>query len=94
MESTNGGPDFTAYPRYYIPYATAARDAAARGEPLARLAQRSPGHAEAVARLVSSSGRSPDGLVYLPLRTRTGEMTIVLGKAEGEVIGVLAVSPR
>ena len=94
MESANGGPDFTAYPRFYIPYSTAARDAAARGEPLARLAQISPGHAEAVARLAGSSGRSPDGLVYLPLRTRSGEMTIVLGKAEGEVIGVLAVSPR
>jgi len=94
MESADGGPDFTAYPRYYIPYATAARDAAARGEPLAKLTQRSPEHAEAVARLTGSSGKSPDDLVYLPLRTRTGEMTIVLGKAEGEVIGVLAVSPR
>jgi hypothetical protein len=94
MESANGGPDFTAYPRFYIPYATAARDAAAGGEPLARLTQKSPEHARAIARLADSSGRSPDSLVYLPLRTRTGEMTIVLDKAEGEVIGVLAVNPR
>ena len=94
MESANGGPDFTAYPRFYIPYATSARDAAARGEPLARLAQKSPEHARAIARLAGSSGRSPESLVYLPLRTRTGEMTIVLDKAEGEVIGVLAVNPR
>ena len=58
------------------------------------LAQRSPEHAEAVAGLVRSSGRSADALVYLPLRTRLGERTIVLGKAEGEVIGVLPVSPH
>jgi len=94
MESAGGGPDFTAYPRFYIPYSTAARDAAARGAPLAGLAQKSPENAAAVAGLASSSGKAVDGLVYLPLRTRTGEMTIVLGKAEGEVIGVLAVSPR
>jgi hypothetical protein len=94
MESANGGPDFTAYPRFYIPYATAARDAAAGGEPLATLTQKSPEHARAIARLADSSGRSPHSLVYLPLRTRTGEMTIVLDKAEGEVIGVLAVNPR
>jgi hypothetical protein len=94
MESANGGPDFTAYPQYYIPYSTASRDAAARGQPLAGLAQKSPEHAKAVAGLARSSGKTVDALVYLPLRTRTGERTIVLGKAEGEVVGVLPVSPR
>jgi hypothetical protein len=94
MESAAGGPDFTAYPRFYIPYSTAARDAAARGEPLARLAEKGPEYAAAVAKFAGSSGKSADDLVYLPLRTRTGEMTIVLGKVEGEVIGVLAMSPR
>ena len=94
MESAAGGPDFTAYPRFYIPYSTAARDAAARGEPLSRLAQKGPQNAAAVESLASSSGKSVDGMVYLPLRTRTGEMAIVLGKAEGEVIGVLTVNPR
>ena len=94
MESAAGGPDFTAYPRFYIPYSTASREAAVRGQPLAGLAQKSPEHAEAVAGLVRSSGKSPDALVYLPLRTRTDERTIVLGKAEGEIVGVLPVSPR
>ena len=71
-----------------------ARRAAARGEPLARLAQKGPQNAAAVEGLASSSGKSVEDMVYLPLRTRTGEMAIVLGKAEGEVIGVLTVNPR
>jgi hypothetical protein len=94
MESASGGPDFTAYPRFYIPYSTAARDAAARGEPLAALAQKGPAFADAVARLVNSTGKPAEELVFLPLRTRSGEMAIVLGKPEGEVIGVLPVNPR
>jgi hypothetical protein len=94
LESASGGPDFTAYPRFYIPYSTAARDAAARGEPLAALAQKGPAFADAVARLVASTGKPAEELVFLPLRTRSGEMAIVLGKSEGEVIDVLPVNPR
>jgi hypothetical protein len=94
MESAAGGADFTAYPRFYIPYSTASRDAAARGEPLSKLAQKNSANAESVGKLVSTSGKSMESLVYLPLRTRTGEMTIVLGKAEGDVVGVLPLSPR
>jgi len=94
MESFAGGPDFTAYPRFYIPYATASRDAAARGKPLAELAKVTPENADAVAKLVRSSGKSADTLVYLPLHTRTGQRAIVLGKAEGDVIGVLSAALR
>ncbi len=93
IESAGGGPDFTAYPRFYIPYSTAAREAAARGEPLVKLAQKSPANAEAVAKLVNASGKSVEGLVFLPLRTRTGAMTIVLEKSDGAVIGVLPLVP-
>ena len=94
MEAIGGGPDFTAYPRFYIPYATASREAAGQGQPLAKLAKASPENAQAVAKLVRSSGISVDELVYLPLRTRTVPMTIVLGKAEGNVVGVLLAYPN
>ena len=89
MEAMAGGPDFTAYPRYYIPYGTAAREAAGRGQPLANFARTSTANADAVAKLVRSSGKSVDDLVFLPIRTRTEPMTIVLGEAEGDVVGVL-----
>lgn len=94
LESAAGGPDFTAYPQFYIPYATAAREAAGRGVPLTRLAQINPEHAAAVAALVAASGKGIDALVFLPLQTRTGEKTIVLDKDEGQVVGVLPVRPR
>lgn len=94
MESGTGGPDFTVYPRFYIPYATASREAVASGTPLAAFAKLGPDKADAVAKLLASSGKSADELVSLPLRTRTGEMTIVLDKAKGDVVDVLAVSPR
>jgi hypothetical protein len=93
MESISGGPDFSAHPRFYIPYATAAREAAAGGKPLAELAQRKTEKAQAVANLVSASGMPVEGLVYLPLRTRLSEMTIVLEKANGNVVGVIPVEP-
>jgi len=94
MEVMAGGPDLTAYPRYYIPYATASREAAASGKPLAALAQASPENAAAVARLAASSGKSADALVYLPLHTRSVQMSIVLDKANGDVVGVLPLEPR
>ena len=94
MEAAGGGADFTAHPRFYIPYTTASRDAAARGAALAMLAKQGAVEADEVASLVASSGRSVDTLVYLPLRTRGDLMTIVLGKAQGDVVGVLPVLPR
>ncbi|HQR09885.1 MAG TPA: TfpX/TfpZ family type IV pilin accessory protein [Casimicrobiaceae bacterium] len=94
MEAATGGADFTVYPRFYIPYATASREAAARGEPLSKLSAARPGDADLVGKLVASSGKPIDGLVFLPLRTRLKEMAIVLTKAEGNVVGVLDVSPR
>jgi hypothetical protein len=94
MEAAAGGPDLTAYPRYYIPYATASRDAAASGKPLAALAQASPENAAAVAKLAASSGKSVEAMVYLPLHARGMPMSIVLDKANGDVIGVLPLEPR
>jgi hypothetical protein len=94
MEAMAGGPDLTAYPRYYIPYATASRDAAASGKPLATLAKAKPENAAAVAKLVASSGKSMDELVYLPMHARGAPMSIVLDKAKGDVIGVLPVDPN
>jgi hypothetical protein len=93
MEAAGGGADFTAYPRFYIPYSTASREAAGRGQPLARLALLRPGNADAVDSLVRSSGKPIEELVFQPLRSRKGLMTIVLGKIEGNVIGVLAMEP-
>jgi hypothetical protein len=94
MEAAAGGPDLTAYSRYYIPYATASREAAASGKPLADLAQASPENSAAVAKLAASSGKSVAELVYLPLRTRSVQMSIILDKANGDVLGVLPLEPR
>ena len=94
MEVMAGGPDLTAYPRFYIPYATASREAAASGKPLATLAQASPENAAAVAKLVASSGKAVEGMVFLPLRARALPMSIVLDKANGDVLGVLPLQPR
>jgi len=93
-EALGGGPDLTAYPRYYIPYATASREAAGRGKPLSVLAQASPENAAAVAKLAASSGKSVAEMVYLPLRTRAVQMSIVLDKSTGDVVGVLPLEPR
>jgi hypothetical protein len=94
MESMNGGSDFSAYPRFYIPYATDSPDAAARGKPLTELAKSSAENAEDVAKLVNASGKPVESLVYLPLHTRSGVMAIVLGKPEGDVVGVLRAFVR
>jgi hypothetical protein len=94
MEAMTGGPDLTAYPRFYIPYSTASREAAARGKPLAALAEAGPDNAAAVAKFLGSSGKSIDGLVYLPLHARAAPMSIVLDMVKGDVVGVLMLDPR
>ena len=94
MEVMAGGPDITAYPRYYIPYATASREAAASGKPLAALAQASPENAAAVAKFAASSGKTVEGMVFLPLHARGVPMSIILDKSTGDVVGVLPLEPR
>jgi len=51
MVSGMGGVDIGAWPQYHVPYAQASREAAARAEPVAKLAQFNPGlDAQRVAR--------------------------------------------
>ena len=81
------------FPQHYIPYATVARDAVARGAPLAQLRARRPERAADVAAWVAASGQPEAMFRYLPLRARHGDMTVILDAASGDVRGVLPIDP-
>ena len=89
-----GGPDLTAYPRYYIPYSTASREAAASGKAVGRAGAGEPGKHRGGREVAGSTARSIDELVYLPLRSRAAPMSIVVDKGSGDVVGVLPLEPR
>lgn len=83
------GASLAQFPQHYIPYATASRDAAARGKPLAALRAARPERGAAIDAFVAGAGRPESALKALPLATMAGDMTVVVDGETGEVLGVL-----
>jgi len=77
------------FPQHYIPYATASRDAAARGKPLASLRAARPERGAEIDAFVAKAGKPESALRTLPLLTMQEDMTVVLDGGTGEVVGVL-----
>ena len=81
------------FPQHYVPYATVARAAVARGKPLARLRESHPDRAAEIDAWVAASGQPEASLRFVPLQARHGDMSVVVDAATGEVRGVLPVDP-
>jgi hypothetical protein len=77
------------FPQHYIPYATAARDAATRAKPLASLRVVRPDRASEIDAFLAKAGKAESALRTLPLMTMREDMTVVLDGETGEVLGVL-----
>jgi hypothetical protein len=93
MSAMAGGADLANLPEFYVPYAAFQRDAAARALPLAELLRRQPDGAEAIRTLLAATRRGADTVGYVPLRARNRDMSVLVDRKTGEVVGIVAVYP-
>ncbi|MEO8304848.1 MAG: TfpX/TfpZ family type IV pilin accessory protein [Betaproteobacteria bacterium] len=93
FQSMNGGHDLADLPELYVPYSEARADAAKTARPLQELIRRQPGDAATIRALASSAGRTEETVGYLPMKARNRDMTVLLDRKSGDVIGILPVYP-
>ena len=89
-----GSKDIQYIPRWYVPYADVAKDAAARakGAPLARLRTLNPGR-EAEVNAVVTKARPEETLGFLPVRAGKRDMSAIVDNRTGELVALLPLAP-
>jgi hypothetical protein len=88
-----GGVDLTQQPRFFVPYAEVARDAARKGRAIAELKRRNPDRTEAIDAIVRASGRPESGLRYLAARAPNRDFAVVVDAADGAIVDMTIVRP-
>ncbi len=93
MQAMNGGPDLANLPDLYLPYARGRSDAARAAHPLAELIKRQPADAAAIRSVLAGARRAEDAVGFLPMKARNRDMTVLVERTTGDVVGILPVYP-
>lgn len=93
VQAMNGGPDLANLPDLYAAYGAARAEAAQRARPLAELIKRQPADAATIRAFLTDAGRTEDSVGFLPMRARNKDMTVVVDKKTGDVVGIVPVYP-
>jgi hypothetical protein len=87
------GVDLTQQPRFYVPYADVAHDAAERGRALAELKRINPDRVDAIEAIVRASGRPERQLKYLPARAPNRDFAVVIDAGDGAIVDMTLARP-
>jgi hypothetical protein len=87
-----GGPDLSALPYLYVPYAQEAGSAAAAAKSLAALSRLGREEAEQVSAFATAHGAGRT-LGYVPVRARNRDFAAVVDRKTGEIVGYLPINP-
>ena len=93
IQAMNGGPDLANLADLYIPYADARGEVTRRAQPLAELMKRQPGDAATIRGFIADAGKTEDTVGFLPMKARNRDMTVIVDKKSGEVVGIVPVYP-
>jgi len=93
LQAMNGGPDLANLPDLYVAYADARGEAARTARPLQELVKRQPGDAATIRAFLADTGRTDDAVGFLPMKARNHDMTVLVDKKTGDVVGILPVYP-
>ena len=88
-----GGVDLTQQPRFFVPYAEVARDAARKGREIAELKRLNPDRVAAVEAIVRASGRAESGLRFLAARAPNRDFAVVVDAADGAIVDMTIARP-
>jgi hypothetical protein len=93
LQAMNGGPDLANLPDLYVPYADVRGEAARIAHPLPELVNRQPGDAATIRAFLADAGRTEDAVGFLPMKARNHDMTVLVDKKTGDVVGILPIYP-
>lgn len=88
-----GQPDIDRRPEFWKPYSAGIGTLRAVAQPLARLLSMNDELAAPVRRWVARQGEPIEDYVYLPIRARSGDGTMIVHADTGYPVGVLAIDP-
>jgi hypothetical protein len=92
-DALSTGRDIQHHPRLYVDYADERAAALERALPISRLRSLNPGRDPQIDALVAGSGRSEDGLRYLPLRGPAGDGAVLIDAKDAAVVSVAVLVP-
>jgi hypothetical protein len=88
MQAMNGGPDLANLPDLYSVYSDIRAEVAGKARPLSELIKR---HDAATIR-ASLAGRT-ENAGFLPMKARSKDMTVLVGKRTADIVGIVPVYP-
>ncbi len=92
-ETQQSGKTVTVLPKYYVPYAQQAQQAAAQGQPLAPAIKRGGVFATLAQAWLEKAGRKADGLSFIPLQMRRGMGAVLIDSKRGGIVTMLPPTP-
>jgi len=93
VQAMTGGPDLANLPDLYVAYSDIRAEAARKARPLAELTKRQPGDASTIRGFLADKGETEDAVGFLPMKARNVDMTVIVDKKTGEVVGIVPVYP-
>jgi hypothetical protein len=93
IQAMNGGPDLANLPDLYGAYSEARPEAAQKARPLAEVIKRQPGDAGTIRAFLADSGRTEESVAFLPMKARNRDMTVLVDRKTGDVVGIVPVYP-
>jgi hypothetical protein len=87
------GKDLPEFPQYYTPYSEHMVAAASTAKPLAELRKLNPNNISEIDTAIRSSGHNEADLAYIPMRAKVQDLTVLVGKNDGEIIQLLKLRP-
>lgn len=87
------GKDLPQFPQYYLPYKEHMAAAGQAARPIAELKKLNPEHIADIDDAIRASGRTEPEVGFVPLRAKYRDETILVGKSDGNILGLLPMRP-
>jgi hypothetical protein len=91
--SALAGADYGHFPQHHVPLATMRDEMLAKSRPIASLTTYNPGRGDEIRLWLNARGANELNTVFQGLRARSEDMTVILDKRSGDVIGIAPFKP-
>jgi hypothetical protein len=93
MMSGTAGADLKTFPQYYVPYETEVALVLKKGRPIAVLRKHHQDSKVELDRAIAKTGLPEDRLLFLPLRARKKDMSVLVDAKTGRIAGYAPLDP-
>jgi len=93
MDLALQGKDIHLRPEYYVPYDTQREQVKQKLQPMKRMKDLNPAAVAEIDRAIQGTGRKEEQLGFLPLRARDKDLSAVVDRATGDILGYWPYRP-